>query len=188
MARRNPVCPHCKVSFLPDSRNGKRQRYCNGTSECRKASRLQSQKKWLNKPENRDYFRSAENVIRVQQWRKNHPGYSRKCQPGAPLQDDCEHKTSENRAVEPQLPVIEGSFPASLQDICMLQPTVLIGLIAHLTGSALQEDIAQTFRRMQELGSDILNHQPQFKGGHYDAQTSSLSRATTPGTGAVQLA
>jgi hypothetical protein len=35
----------------------------------------------------------------------------------------------------------------------------LIGLIAHLSDSALQEDIASTTRRLLELGQDILSSQ-----------------------------
>ena len=36
---------------------------------------------------------------------------------------------------------------APLQDICSVQPALLIGPIASLTGSTLQDDIAQTTRR-----------------------------------------
>jgi len=35
----------------------------------------------------------------------------------------------------------------ALQDLLMTQHTVLVGLIAHLTGTALQDDIANTTRR-----------------------------------------
>ncbi|CAE6900529.1 hypothetical protein [Paraburkholderia domus] len=34
---------------------------------------------------------------------------------------------------------------------------LLIGLIAHLTDSALQEDIARSTRRLLQLGQDILS-------------------------------
>ena len=44
-----------------------------------------------------------------------------------------------------------------LQDLCDAQPLVLIGLIAHLTDAALQEDIALSARRYQALAQDILN-------------------------------
>jgi hypothetical protein len=37
----------------------------------------------------------------------------------------------------------------ALQDLLFDQPVVLIGLIAQLTGTAWQEDIAQTDRRLQ---------------------------------------
>ncbi len=58
-------CNNCHMFFLPDPRNAGRQRYCS-EPECRKASKAASQRKWLAKPENRDYFRGAPNVQRVQ--------------------------------------------------------------------------------------------------------------------------
>jgi hypothetical protein len=36
------------------------------------------------------------------------------------------------------------------------QPAVLIGLIAHLVGTPLQDDIAHTTARLLRLGNDIL--------------------------------
>jgi len=168
MSLRTPFCPHCKASFIPAFCNIKRQKFCNGTPECTKASHRKSQDKWLNKPENQDYFRSKENVERVREWRKSHPGYSRKRKPEAALQDDCIDIKSINQHVTALLPIVEtsqSSFPSALQDFAIVQPAVFIGLISPLTCSALQDDLVQTLRRMQELGSDILN-QPQFKGGH----------------------
>jgi len=182
MSLRTLVCPHCKISFIPTPCNRSRQKYCNGTPECIKASHRTSQKIWLNKPENKDYFRNKENVERVREWRKSHPGYSRKRKSEAALQDDCIDIQFTNQPVTAHLPIVETSqpsFPSALQDFAIVQPAVLIGLISHLTCSALQDDLVQTLRRMQELGRDILN-QTQFKGGHY-AQTSSLSRTPAPG-------
>ena len=182
MSLRTPFCLHCKVSFIPAPCNRKRQKFCNGTPECIKASHRKSQKKWLKRPENHDYFRNKENVERVREWRKLHPGYSRKRKPEAALQDDCIYIKPINQPVTAHLPIQQSSpssFSTALQDFAIIQPAVLIGLIAQLTSSTLQEDLAQTLRRMQQLGSDILN-QPQSKGGHY-AQTSSLSRTATRG-------
>ena len=65
-------CPSCGVFFPPDYRNRGRQRYCS-EPVCRKAAKAASQKRWLNKPENRDYFRGLHNVRRVQEWREAHP-------------------------------------------------------------------------------------------------------------------
>jgi hypothetical protein len=69
-------CRYCKRLFLPDARNAKHQEFCRQPA-CRKASKSASQRKWLQKPQNRDYFRGPVNVQRVQQWRKAHPGYWR---------------------------------------------------------------------------------------------------------------
>jgi len=67
-------CRHCGRLFRPDSRNHKKQKYCS-KPECRKASKAESQRKWVAK--NPKYFRSPENTFRVQQWRKENPGYSK---------------------------------------------------------------------------------------------------------------
>jgi len=139
------TCKHCGMVFLPDARNATRQRYCSNY-QCRKASKASSQKRWLEKPDNQDYFRGPDNVERVQRWRKDHPGYWR--------------RKPKNK-------------PTALQDSLILQPAVFIGLLSQLTGFALQEDIAMVARRMQQLGNDILN--PQHKGGSYGRKTSDLS-------------
>jgi len=38
----------------------------------------------------------------------------------------------------------------------LAQPAVLIGLIAHIAGTPLQEEIARTSGRLLRLGQDIL--------------------------------
>jgi hypothetical protein len=45
----------------------------------------------------------------------------------------------------------------ALQDALRCQGPVLIGLIAHLSDSALQDDIASTTRGLLQLGQDILS-------------------------------
>jgi hypothetical protein len=45
---------------------------------------------------------------------------------------------------------------AALQDVLTAQPAVLIGLIAHLVGTPLQDDIVRTTGRLLRLGQDIL--------------------------------
>ena len=67
-------CRHCKKLFWPNPRNVTRQKYCC-EPECRRASKTDSQKRWTEKPENRNYFCGPLNIQRVQQWRKEHPGY-----------------------------------------------------------------------------------------------------------------
>jgi len=143
-------CCHCLQLFTPDPRNATRQRYCS-KPECRKQSKVESQRRWLQKPENRDYFRGAEHVERVQRWRAANPGYWRrsKRRQGA-LQDPLIAQAAVN---------IANTHPApkdALQDLLISQPAVMVGLIAQLTGFALQDDIARAARRMQQLGNDIL--------------------------------
>jgi hypothetical protein len=74
-ARRNCLC--CKEFYRPDHRNLRYQRYCSKPA-CRKESKAQSQRRWLQRPENENYFRGPENSRRVKEWRKRNPGYRRK--------------------------------------------------------------------------------------------------------------
>ena len=87
--QRRRKCLHCLDLFRPDPRNLRHQRYCS-KAECRQASQAASQRRWLAKAENRDYFRGAANVQRVQAWRAAHPGYSKRTAPqvNSALQED----------------------------------------------------------------------------------------------------
>jgi hypothetical protein len=175
---RKRKCPSCGVFFTPDHRNWRRQRYCS-KPECRKAGKAVSQKLWLQKPENRNYFRGPDNVRRVQEWRKAHPGYSRKKREA--LQDCLSGKPEKNQTVKPS------SVAGALQDLLSSQATVLVGLISHLTGSALQDDIALSARRLQQLGNDILNGPTHNNGGTHDTKASHPPAAHAPDTQSVQL-
>ena len=159
-------CRGCKELFKPDPRNRHHQVYCPKDA-CRKSSKAASQKRWLRKKENRDYFRGPENTRRVQAWRKAHPGYWRKksatgnsATPSATTpkagQSSCNASPEISRA---------------LQDICPSQELVVIGLISMLIGSALQEDIASIARRLQARARDILGLAASGKPQDYDHQT-----------------
>ncbi len=169
---RKRKCAQCKEYFYPDRRNRHHQQYCSKAA-CRKASKAASQKRWLEKPENRDYFHSAANVLRVQIWRKANPGYWRRKNPGAKdaLQELLIDKAQQNQVVTS----LKHKKDPALQDFISEQHIVLIGLIAQLTGSALQDDIDCSLKRMQQLGNDILNGPNHAKGGNYDQKTSRLS-------------
>ncbi len=146
-------CLNCQTFFAPEPRSKGRQRYCSAPA-CRKASKLASQKKWLEKPQNQNYFRGPENVLRVQQWRAKNPGYAKKprFRPGSetPLQDTLTAQPIEIQGKKNDL------RQEALQELLVAQPIVLIGLIAHLTGSALQDDIVTTGRKLRQLGEDCL--------------------------------
>lgn len=178
--RRRRKCLHCGELFCPDPRNRHHQRYCS-KAPCRRASKAASQRRWLAKAENRDYFRGAANLARVRAWRAQHPGYwRREPHSGAALQEDCSAQAIAQTGKSAAL----GGF--ALQDLLCTQPAVLIGLIANLTGSALQEDIARTARRFQQLGQDIVAGAGGAAGGR-DAQTPSRPGAGAPAPAAVQL-
>jgi len=172
-------CRHCRELFIADARNATRQRYCS-KPQCRKASKVASQKRWLKKDENRDYFSGPDNVLRVQRWRQAHPGYWRRCKhsPHA-LQDPLTQQVTVNNNDTADFAAV------ALQDALIMQPAVVIGLIAQFTGYALQDDIAMAARRMQQLGNDILN--PQHKGGRHGSKTSAVPRKGSQDPQTVQL-
>jgi hypothetical protein len=146
--RRRRKCLNCGALYRPDPRNLRHQRYCSQPA-CRRASKAASQQRWLAKGANRDYFRGPEQVARVRDWRAAHPGYWR--QSTSPLQ---EHSLTQVSEPIEKTASLAGS---PLQDLSHAQPLVLIGLIAHLTGAALQEDIALASSRFQALAHDILH-------------------------------
>jgi hypothetical protein len=176
-------CLFCGELFRVDPRNARHQKYCSEPA-CRKASKAASQRAWLAKPENQAYFCGPENVARVQSWRTSHPEYWRRAKgeqqetPAAPvaLQDHCPAQPIEISEVSQE------ALQPALQDILLDQPAVLIGFIAQFTGSALQEDIARSTRRLLELGHDIL----AGRVGD-DHQICALSRAGAADPRAVQL-
>ena len=177
---RKRKCRNCGDLFCPDPRNLRHQHYCSKPA-CRKASKAASQRRWLSKPQNRDYFRGTENVQRVGAWRTAHPGYWRHSgsQGGIALQEDSLAQPIEKNGKTPRLTAL------ALQDLFGAQPFVLIGLIA-LTGLAQQEDIAQTGRRLPQLGQDILTGVASAEGG-CDAKTPVGPLTSVPGPSAVQL-
>ncbi|MBW2220659.1 MAG: hypothetical protein JRF40_14405 [Deltaproteobacteria bacterium] len=157
-------CKNCKRLFIPDYRNRNRQNYCK-RDKCRKASKVASQEKWVDKPENRNYFRGPENVQRVQDWRRQNPGYWKQSSNKViALQDPLTTQLSENNKDNRELQ------NDALQDLLKAQPLVMIGLISNFIGSALQDDIADTLLRMQQSGQDILYCQPQKRGGKDDCE------------------
>lgn len=173
--RRKCLC--CGDLFRADPRNVWHQRYC-AKAACRKTAKAASQQRWLSKAENRNYFRGPEHGARVRAWRAAHPGYWRRTgsQKAPALQED-----SCAQVIDAQCD--SGSLaPAALQEVFAAQPAVLIGLIAHLSDSALQEDIARTSRRLLQLGQDILSGREARA-----AQTGALSGAGAAGAAAIQL-
>jgi hypothetical protein len=146
--QRQSKCLCCGDKFTVDVRNRGRQKYCPKRS-CRAAGKAARQRRWLAKPENRNYFREADNAARVREWQRTHPGYWR---------NTARHKSRTLQdALPPQAPEShKENATLALQDALRLQGPVLIGLIAHLSDSTLQDDIASTTRGLLQLGQDIL--------------------------------
>jgi hypothetical protein len=174
--------------YDPDHRNVTRQRFCS-KPDCRQASKAEAQQRWRQKPDNLDYFKGKAHVERVRQWRLAHPGYWRRKAPEVnetsnTLQETLTPKGHENQSVEAVLPSDQND---ALQDSFFMQPAVFIGLISHLTGHTLQENIEVTIRRLQQLGGDILGHSPHPQGGLQDAQATPIFGPTSTSAQAVQL-
>src|SRR5260221_734754 len=147
-------CLHCREFFLPCPNNRRTQRYCS-KAECRKTSKAAAQAKWLNKAQNRSYFRGPENVERVRQWRGCHPGYWRKKGPARQdaLQDLAPTELSPIEPVtvnemcllagdfsvcEPSTPSGNGAF----QELACVQVPLLAGGVLLLIRGALQDHLS----------------------------------------------
>jgi len=128
----------------------KRQRYC-AEPECKRASRTRSQKRWLSKPENRDYFAGPASTERVRQWRKANPNYWKKRKPvnKAPLQDLMDMYLADCNDVV----VIENQ--KALQDFIKAQTAVMVGVVSLFSGVTQQDEIATILRACSNRGADI---------------------------------
>jgi hypothetical protein len=169
-ARRKCLC--CKEFYRPDQRNLRHQRYCSKAACC-KESKAQSQFRWLQRPENQNYFRGPENSRRVKEWRKRNPGYWRKKKTlvQVPLQEVCHEQVAPNEEVSSE------KTSDALQEVFLMQPAVVVGLISMMTGNSLQEDIVATARVLIRKGQDILVSNPGSETTRFydENQTSSLS-------------
>ena len=137
--------------FIPDARNRARQRCC-GKPVCRKARKADSQRRWLGKPDNADYFTGPANSARSRAWQADHPDYWKKRpRKSSPVLQDCSTpQPAAPESVAPQDVVVV------LQDRMITQDTLIAGLISQLAGSVLQDDIAPLTRRLQSRGRAVL--------------------------------
>ena len=174
--RRRRNCIVCKELLHPDPRNIGRQKACS-LAACQKARKALSQRRWLSKPENRDYFRGPEHVRRVQAWRRKNPNHrpSRAPAKGAPVLQD----PSVSQPVEDE-PLKLSLTNLALRDALSTQHVLLTGLIALLSGSTLQDDIDSFIRRLIDQGRDI--HGMRQSSWAPDPSTPSISndRKTAP--------
>lgn len=125
---------------------------------------------------------------RVRLWREDHPGYwrKRKKKSAGTLQD-----VFPNQAPDPK-PVAEADpqdlFRRTLQDLCLAQTPLLVGLLSQLVDSPLQEDIVLFARRMVAKGQDLLDI-PSGRSLNqtlaYDTQKTSPSRSAAADSAAL---
>ena len=179
-------CRVCKEYYFPDFRNVRHQKTCS-KAECRTARCAASQRKWSRKPENRDYWKGANHVKRVQLWRKQNPGYRAQTKPRkrpSLLQDDCFPEPAHNK--EDAALIVD---PA-LQDLLIEQRALIVGLISLISGSTLQDDIGQQTRQILQRGQDVLGTTNRLPGAlikhqedsNEDKQTSTASGMAPPGS------
>lgn len=128
--RRRCLC--CQKLFGRDPRLRHRQEYCSKPA-CRAASKQSSQRRWLRKPENDQYFRGEQHMDRVQAWRAQNPGYWRK----PPLIREQLQEMIRAQADDP----IRKSGSLALQETRLCQVTDLREKSGSLRGSALQDSI-----------------------------------------------
>ena len=159
---RRRTCRYCRQSCTPDPRNRWHQRYCS-RPECRHAGKLAAQRRRPESEKGESIFPGSDNLRQVQQLRAAHPRY---------------WKRSETKQAD------------GLQDIAAMQPALLVGLTANLTGNTLQDHIAGTARRLVISGKGILGSSlgPSRKGSIlHGGQKDSLSGSSSPCSQVVQL-
>ncbi len=165
---RRRKCKNCDDLFKPDPRNLKRQKFCRKL-ECKEASKRYSQQKWLTKPKNKGHFSGPENVIRVQQWRQQNPGYWKREKlekttsliEGA-LQETLSLKTIAGKGFSSDL------MQTALQDSLSTKTLVIIGFDTQLNKTALQDIIDFTDQGTVKLVPDVLKKLiDQKKGVQY---------------------
>lgn len=173
-------CHCCKIFFTPDVHNPSRQMFCLATA-CRRASKARSQRQWLRKPGNKNYFRDAANVKRVQEWRKAHPGYWRRSKGLSKQGHPVEAKPLNPGTTSCNAPSRD---LVALQDLALTEHPAFVGLISMVTGSTLQDHIAQVGRNLLLQGQNILGlHAREINS--YDPQKTDPTRSRPPG--AAQL-
>ena len=148
-------CNHCKEFFIPEARNRHHQRYCQKPA-CRRASKAASQRRWERRAENRDYYRSSEKAAKVRAWQAANPGYWKRRRMGATvLPDLLTAEASTQQAVTVQ------DEEAVLPDLWHGQSPLVVGLIAHMMGCVLPEDIALVASRLVARGQVLMGPNPK---------------------------
>ena len=96
----------------------------------------------------------------------------RRCKKGVALQEMISAQAVDHQSDKQKL----------LQEMILLQPVAMVGLISQLTGHALQEQIVTQLRQYHTRGQMILGMVPTIKaeGNGYARETSVGSRAVTP--------
>jgi hypothetical protein len=125
-------CLNCQQLFCGDPRTRTQQKYCPEPA-CRAASKCASQKRWLLKAENRDYFSGPQHVNRVQAWRNAKAGDGReRSLKRQPLQETILLQVLERH---------KKSTPLALQETMPAQVPDAVEKSGALVGFALQDSM-----------------------------------------------
>jgi hypothetical protein len=184
MKLRHPCkCVKCGDMFEPDPRNAGRQKACRKPA-CKAALKVVRDRKWLAK--NPDYHRGPIHVARVKAWKQAHPGHSSRSTAKATVQDALATQPADYSRASATSQSASGDVTAKVQDALSAQPVdldrpfsvhaassdaptaevqdalsaqdfVLIGLIAHLSDSKVQDAVLQTRQHLLQLGLDVLS-------------------------------
>jgi hypothetical protein len=125
-------CLSCQELFYPHPRTRTQQKYCS-KPQCRQASKEASQQRWLQKPENRDYFRGPQHVDRVRAWRKTRLDQEQNGpRSGRPLQETITGQRVDHGGK---------SFALALQETIELQPLERVAESELRIAGTLQDSI-----------------------------------------------
>lgn len=184
------TCCHCGDWFRPHPRNAYHQRYCS-KPECRRASKRRSQRKWRGK--NPDYFHGPEHVKRVQAWRRAHPEYwkrpgsrAKRGKPDA-LQDLLILQGRDREGVATFRDCLFQEISRPLQDLLNAQCHALVGVVALITGGALQEDIGPVLATCYERGQRIGGAVPWMQRQEVADERSKCTEPATAAAGAAAV-
>jgi len=153
-------CLHCNRLFVPDCRHRTNQKYCM-KPKCRQARQAVNLERWRDDPVNKDFWRGSWNGDRVRAWRAANPGYWKRQRPGAeaPLQiasNPTEGTVPSMDKAESTGDCVTNRIPALLLE----QSPVVVGLIAQMTGSTLQNAILEVTARLFEQGRAVIGSPP----------------------------
>ncbi|HBR71195.1 MAG TPA: hypothetical protein DEA27_00100 [Candidatus Moranbacteria bacterium] len=104
--------------------------------------------------ENSDYFKGQWNIDRVKEWRARNPGYSKRKKKELPLQTAAFPERVEDKA----------DTKNALQNFDSTQLFLLVGLISHITGDALQTVVLKRANYFILKGQTLLNPDLKMKG------------------------
>lgn len=135
------ACAHCGSKFPINARIGARHRHCSAP-ECRRASKRESQRRWLGKPENAGYFKGPANALRAKLWRAANP----------------KKRPQTQRTIQR---LMDSALAAALkscgvQDLSERHLALVLGLVSRLARGREQETIAREIRRLMFEGYAVL--------------------------------